>query len=373
MAKQQPAHIDWLILLPIAALLLFSVAFVYSASASFAADKFGSSEQLFWNHAIRVLIGLLLIVGVSRIDYHMWQRVAPTIVLVAIGFLVLVFLRGNEIKGAARWVSIGPLNFQPSELAKFAIVLNTASMLSMPNVLTSWRTSIVPVLIWSVPVCVLIALQPNVSTASVVFFLAMVQLFLAGAPMRALALVIASGGALACAYALTAEYRVRRIMSFLGGGSGDDAIRYQVHQAMIAFGNGGITGLGPGQSRQRDFLPESYGDFIFSIVGEEYGFLGVLLLLSLFLAITWRGFLVARKAPDLFGKLLAAGITITLGVYAAVNAGVNCGVLPTTGLPMPFISYGGSSVFFSAIAVGVLLNISSQAGVYKRKTTATPL
>jgi len=148
----------------------------------------------------------------------------------------------------------------------------------------------------------------------------------------------------------------------------DEAVKYQLDQALIAFGNGGITGVGPGQSRQRDwFLPESYGDFIFSIVGEEYGFLGIALLVGAFVLIMWRGYAVARKAPDSFGRLLAAGITTTLAIYAFVNAGVTCGILPTTGLPMPFISYGGSSVFFSAIAVGVLLNISSQAGVYRRQ------
>jgi cell division protein FtsW len=145
-------------------------------------------------------------------------------------------------------------------------------------------------------------------------------------------------------------------------------VRYQLDQALIAFGNGGITGVGPGQSRQRDwFLPESYGDFIFSIVGEEYGYIGVTLLVLCFVMIMWRGYTSARKAPDAFGRILAGGITTTLAIYAFVNAGVTCGLLPTTGLPMPFISYGGSSVFFSAIAVGILLNISSHAGVYKRK------
>ncbi len=159
-------------------------------------------------------------------------------------------------------------------------------------------------------------------------------------------------------------------MSFFGGDGAaiDENVRYQVDQALIAFGNGGFTGVGPGQSRQRDwFLPESYGDFIFSIVGEEYGFIGICFLIGAFALIMWRGYIVTKKAPDAFGRLLAGGITTTLAIYAFVNAGVTCGVLPTTGLPMPFISYGGSSVFFSAIAVGVLLNISSQAGVYRRK------
>ena len=352
---------------------MFSVAFVYSASASFAAVKYGSSEELVWNHAIRVLIGLVLMIFFAKVDYRKLQGMTSTTVLVAIGFLLMVLVMGTEIKGASRWVRLGPFNFQPSELAKFAVVIHTAHLLSAPrSTLRHWKTGIVPVLGWMLPVVVLIALQPNLSTASVIFLIVMVMMFLADVNGKHLAAVVAAGAAIAAVYAVSAEYRLRRLMVFFGMGE-DEPVRYQLDQALIAFGNGGITGVGPGQSRQRDwFLPESYGDFIFSIVGEEYGFIGVSLLIMAFVLIMWRGYAVAKKAPDAFGKLLAAGITTTLSVYAFVNAGVTCGVLPTTGLPMPFISYGGSSVFFSAIAVGVLLNISSQAGVYRRRSRSLP-
>ncbi len=353
---------------------MFSVAFVYSASASFADVKFGSSEELVWNHAIRVLIGLTLMIVFAKIDYRVWQGTSATVLLVAIGFLLLVLVMGTEIKGASRWVRLGPVNFQPSELAKFALVIHAASLLSAgPAALQTWRRGIVPVLTWVLPVCILIALQPNLSTASVIFLIVMVMMFLADVRMQHLAIIVGTGLVAASVYAVSAEYRLRRLLVFIGKAEGDNPVRYQLDQALIAFGNGGITGVGPGQSRQRDwFLPESYGDFIFSIVGEEYGFLGVSLLIGAFVLIMWRGYAVAKKAPDAFGRLLAAGITTTLAVYAFVNAGVTCGILPTTGLPMPFISYGGSSVFFSAIAVGILLNISSQAGVYRRRN-ARPL
>ena len=348
---------------------MFSVAFVYSASSSFSAVKFGSSEQLFWNHALRVLIGLVLMIGFAKLDYHFFQRISATSVLIAIGFLIMVLLIGNQVKGASRWVHLGPFNFQPSELAKFAVVLHTAVLLSARKELVrNWRKSILPVMAWTIPVCVLIALQPNVSTASVIFIIVMAMMFLADVRPIHLTLLVIAGAVIGGLYAVSAEYRLRRLMSFFGMGNGDEAVAYQLDQALIAFGNGGITGLGPGQSRQRDwFLPESYGDFIFSIVGEEYGFIGIALLVGAFVLVMWRGYGVARKAPDAFGRLLAGGITSTLALYAFVNAGVTCGLLPTTGLPMPFISYGGSSVFFSAVAVGVLLNISSHAGVYKRK------
>lgn len=367
--RPEPSNIDWLILLPIAGLLMFSVAFVYSASASFADVKYGSSEELVWNHAAKVLIGLVLMIIFAKIDYRSLQGISAITVLIGVGFLLMVLVMGTEIKGASRWVRLGPFNFQPSELAKFAVVLHTAHLLSAPRAtLRHWKTGMVPVLGWMLPVVVLIALQPNLSTASVMFLIVMVMMFLADVNGKHLAAVVGAGAVIAAVYAVSAEYRLRRLMVFFGVGE-DEPVRYQLDQALIAFGNGGITGVGPGQSRQRDwFLPESYGDFIFSIVGEEYGFIGVSLLIIAFVLITWRGYAVAKKAPDAFGRLLAAGITTTLAVYAFVNAGVTCGVLPTTGLPMPFISYGGSSVFFSAIAVGVLLNISSQAGVYRRRS-----
>lgn len=366
--KPEPSNIDWFILLPIAALLLFSVAFVYSASASFADVKFGSSEGLVWNHALRVIIGLFLMLFFAKVDYHVYERSTTTLMWVAYGFLVMVLVMGTEIKGASRWVKLGPLNFQPSELAKWTVVLHTAVVLSMNTaVVRTWKGGIWGVLKWTLPVSILIALQPNLSTATVIFLIVMVMMFLGDVRPGHLAIIVASGMAVAGLYAVTAEYRLRRLLAFFGG-QGDEAISYQLDQALIAFGNGGISGVGPGQSRQRDFfLPESYGDFIFSIVGEEYGFIGILFLMSAFTLIMLRGYTVAKKAPDSFGRILAGGITTTLSIYAFVNAGVTCGILPTTGLPMPFISYGGSAVFFSAMAVGILLNVSSQAGVYKRR------
>jgi cell division protein FtsW len=369
MRSNEQGHVDWLILLPVAGLLLFSVAFVYSASASFAAVKFGNAEQLFWNHAIRVLIGIVLMIVVSRIDYRFWERTSAVVLLISIGFLMLVWLMGTEIKGASRWIRLGPINFQPSELAKFALVLHVAVLLSAKKALVrDWRKSILPVMAWTLPVCILIGTQPNLSTATVIFTIVLTMLFLADVRPLHLAGILGAGAVVGGLFAVSAEYRMRRLLSFIGAEGADEAVDYQLDQALIAFGNGGITGVGPGQSRQRDwFLPESYGDFIFSIVGEEYGFIGISLLIGCFVLIVWRGFGIARKAPDSFGRLLAGGITATLGIYAFVNAGVTCGLLPTTGLPMPFISYGGTSVFFSAIAVGILLNISAHSGVYGPK------
>jgi len=166
---------------------------------------------------------------------------------------------------------------------------------------------------------------------------------------------------------LMAPYRMQRIVSYIGGGGAAGKVHYQLDQAIIGFGNGGVFGLGPGGSRQRElFLPESYGDFVFSIVGEEWGLIGTLLTMLVFLVIMLRGMRIAKHAPDDLGKILAFTITATITLYALVNAGVTLGILPTTGLPMPFISYGGSSIFFASVVVGVLLNISMQTDLYPR-------
>lgn len=371
MKKQQAGHIDWIILLSAAGLMLFSVAFVYSASASFADVRFGSSEKLFWSHGIRVLLGLLVTIIFAKIDYRIWQKYSKAGLTVAVGFLLYVLVAGTTIKGATRWVDIGFINFQPSELAKFALVIHLAAMLAdRQEYVKNFRYGFLPMLLWIAVVCGLIALQPNLSTASVVFLISMLVIFVGNANVLHLAGIGLLGFAAAVGYGLSAQYRLNRLLAFFGaeGNRTADAVNYQLEQALLAFGSGGLFGVGPGQSRQRDwFLPESYGDFIFSIVGEEYGYLGVLLILGAFCVILWRGFVTARRAPDDFGRFLAAGITFTLGIYAFINAGVTCGLLPTTGLPMPFISYGGTAILFSAAALGILLNISAQAGVYPRK------
>ncbi|MBL8005159.1 MAG: putative lipid II flippase FtsW [Candidatus Kapabacteria bacterium] len=365
-------RIDWFILVAIVGLMSFSVAFVYSASSSFSAVKFGSSESLFWKHSVRIVIGVILIFVFARIDYRVYQKIAKPLLLVAIFLLIAVLFVGPMIKGARRWIHIGAITFQPSEYAKFALIIFLAAYMSTyKEQIQKFKDRFLPMLLWIGAVCGLIVLQPNMSTASVIFLIAMTLLFVGGTNPLHLGAVLAVGIVGGGGYALTAQYRLKRILAYLGMGEENkvsEAISYQLDQALIAFANGGFWGVGAGQSRQREwFLPESYGDFIFSVVGEEYGFFGVLIILSAFMLVVWRGTIIAGRAPDKFGFLLASGITYTLGFYAFINAGVTCGLLPTTGLPMPFISYGGTSVFFSAAAVGILLNISAHSGIYKRE------
>lgn len=373
--KKYAGHIDWMIFLPVIALMLFSLAFVYSASATFAEIKFGAADKLFREHLLRVLVGFAIIFVFSRVDYHIWRKLSKPMLFVSIMLLAAVLFTGMEAHGAARWIRLGPMSFQPTELAKFALVLHFAVLLSTKqDYIKDFKRGFLPFLIWTGVICGLIALQPNLSNMMVIFIIAFSMMFIGNTNLLHLAGTFLVGLVGAGIYAVSAPYRVNRLLAFMGMSSGSnnsavENVSYQLTQALIAIGNGGIFGVGPGQNRQSHlFLPESYGDFIFSIIGEEYGFIGLSVIMGAFVLICWRGMLIAKKAPDNFGYFLAIGILITFAFYVFVNAGVNTGLLPTTGVPMPFVSYGGTAVFIYAGAIGILLNISAQAGVYPKIT-----
>lgn len=368
---QERSHIDWLILLPIAGIMLFGLAFVYSASSAYSGLKLDSSEALFYSHLTKVLLGLFLIIVFARIDYHIYRNLSKPFMTFSVFLLFLVLIVGSSAKGATRWIDIGPISIQPSEIVKFAMIIHFASMLSAKQgVIKSFEMGFLPFLIWLGMISVLIALQPNFSTMAVVLMIGMAILFIGNVNLIHWLSTLFFGVICVGIYAVSADYRMQRFLSYFGlsehSASGSD---YQLNQALIAIGNGGWTGLGPGQSRQSNlFLPESYGDFIFSIIGEEFGFIGLLVIISLFALVFWRGLLVAKKAPDNFGYFLSVGIIITFAIYVFINAGVNTGILPTTGVPFPFISYGGTAILLYSIAIGILLNISAQAGVYQIPT-----
>ncbi len=373
--KKLKGHIDWYILIPVVALMLFSIAFVYSASATIAEVRFGSSEKFLMNHLVRVLLAFVAIFVCMKIDYHRWQRFSFPIIILAFISLIAVFVVGTKINNAYRWLYIGPLNFQPSELAKFALVLHISSLLAArQELIKDFKLGLMPILLWIVSACALIALQPNFSTATLIFVITLMLLFIGNTNAWHLVLLSLGTIFIGLAYAMMAPYRRYRIFSFFGidsplsASASADPENYQAQQAVLAFGNGGIFGVGPGESRQSHlFLPESFGDFIFSIIGEEYGLVGTTIIILVFAFILFRGLKIARNAPDLFGYFLSSGIIITISLYAFVSAAVNCGLLPTTGLPMPFVSYGGTAVIFYGVAIGILLNISAQSGVFPRK------
>ncbi|MGA9363794.1 MAG: putative peptidoglycan glycosyltransferase FtsW [Bacteroidota bacterium] len=360
MLSQRRNHIDIVTLVAVLSLMVIGIGVVYSASSTIAMEKYGQSEAYLVRHLIKVVASLVALFFIIKIDYHRYSNVSKAGLFIAVGFLFATLALGGEIKGASRWLRLGGFGFQPSELAKFALILHLSVLMSQKKErIRDFETGFLPVAIWIALVTGLILLQPNFSTAMMLFLFSLIMLFVGGAKIKHIVLSLSALVPLLAIYVFSAEYRIRRVMAFF---SGDHASsNYQLLQGIIGFGNGGLFGVGPGVSKQRDFfLPESYGDFVFSIVGEEYGYVGTVLLLFLFLIIFLRGLKIAKLAQDDLGKYLAIGITSLVTLYALVNAAVTLGLLPTTGLPMPFVSYGGSSMFFTACAIGVLLNISAQ-------------
>jgi cell division protein FtsW len=356
--QPRETSVDWLLLLTVIALLLFSVALVYSASAPVAAWKFGSSHYFFWRQALRAGLSIAVLLLMMRIDYHLWQRWSGVLLWIGVGFLVLTLLLSEPVKGAARWLQLGPFRFQPSEFIKFVLPLALAARLAeAPGPLTLRHPQVRRAVLWLLCCCALVAAQPNASSAGLIAFLGFLALATVGVRWRTLALLGFGGMILFALYALMAPYRLQRLLAFWNPGQ----MSYQAQQSLLAFGHGGLFGVGPGQSLQREFfLPEAYGDFLFAIVGEEYGLVGTTAVLCAFCLVLWRGLRIAARAPDLFGRAAAVCITCALAAYALVHMGVTTSLLPVTGVPLPFLSYGGSSVFFSAAAVGIVLNIGRQ-------------
>jgi cell division protein FtsW len=366
-------HIDIVILIVVLALMVMSLGVVYSASSSVALKKFGESGELLGRHAAKVLLGLVAIFVFMHIDYHRLRTVSKPALIIGVILLIGTLALGGETKGARRWLGFGGFNLQPSEFAKYALMVHLAVLIAVKGEkLRDFKTGFLPMMIWIAGVTGLVFLQPNFSTGAMIVLLSLVMLFVGRTRLSHIAAAFAAVLPLMGLYLWSAEYRRRRILSFLAGSDGGgESINYQLLQGIIGFGNGGVVGVGPGESRQRDFyLPESYGDFVFSVVGEEYGLIGALGIMALFAVLMLRGLRVAQHARDDLGRFLAVGITSTVALYALINAGVTLGILPTTGLPMPFVSYGGSSIVFSSIAVGILLNISSQTDLHPRLTTA---
>ncbi|MDW8074692.1 MAG: putative peptidoglycan glycosyltransferase FtsW [Bacteroidota bacterium] len=349
---------DRVLLAATVGLLLAGIAFVYSASAEFSALRVGAPDRFAINHSIRVALSLLVLLVVSRIDYHVLIQLSRPLLVLSVVLLLFVLVQGTQLKGAVRWLDIAGISFQPSEFAKFALLFHLAARIAQREYAEwDWKHGLLPSVGWIALVAGLIALQPNLSTAAVVFSLGMMLLFIGGARLHHLTFIASAGLVGLVIYALGAEYRIERLESYFG--QSPTAESYQLQQALVGFAQGGIAGVGPGQSRQRDlFLPESYGDFIVAIVGEEYGFMGVVGLIMLYGIIVVRGVLIARNAPDVLGYLCAWAVVLVIGWYALINIAVSCGVLPTTGIPLPLVSYGGSSIVFTAAALGVLLNIS---------------
>ncbi|OGR91720.1 MAG: hypothetical protein A2992_08465 [Elusimicrobia bacterium RIFCSPLOWO2_01_FULL_59_12] len=356
----------------VSTLLLVSVGLVmvFSSSAVMSEERFGSAylflrKQLAWD-----ALGLLMLFICLRVDYHRWQKWAYPLLAVAVIALIVVLFVGPVIKGARRWIHFGPITFQPSELAKLVLILVMATYLDRnKSQVKHLVKGYLPLIGMVGAVCSLIAIGPDLGSAVLVAGVGAMMMFLAGVRWRHL--LATAGVALVPLYELLfhVPFRRRRLMAFLNPWADPQHAGYQVTQSMLAFGSGGLWGKGLGASTLKLlYLPDPHTDFIFPIIGEELGFLGALALILLFVVWGWRGWQTAKRAPDLFGQLLAAGITCWVLMQAAINMGVSCGLLPTKGLPLPFISFGGSSMVITMAAVGILLNISAQCSWEKVQT-----
>ncbi len=370
MAEGTKKYIDWYLFLATTLLMLLSLAFVYTASATFSQLEHHNTEYVFFSHTIKTLIGFIFMVAAILPDHKFYQKISKPLMIISVVALVLVFAFAAE-KGAHRWIRIGFISFQPSDLARIALILHLANLLARNNkVIKSFKDGFLPMMVWMAMCLVLIAAEPNMSTVMVFFIVSVCMMFIGNVNTKHLLLTFGAILIIVVGYSLTANYRMDRILSFFGASDANTAVKYQLDQSLLALGNGGFSGVGLGQSRQSQlFLPESFSDFIFSIIGEELGFIGLFVILAIYIFIIYRGFKIAKNAPDLFSYFVATGITISFSIYVLVNIGVNCGLLPTTGLPLPFISHGGTAVVFNSIAIGILLNISSQTNVFTKKST----
>lgn len=368
--------IDLWILIPILALITFSLGVVYSASSSWSVKLNGDSSFLFRNHLIRVSLGVFFIFLFSRINYLHLIRYRKWLMAGALLMLSYLLFAGVETtKGAARWIHVSGFSFQPADFVKYALLVNLAYLLSKKkDYIGNLYYGYLPILGYVLAVVLLIALQPNFSTASVIFISSLMLFWVGKVKVKHMAITVLSIIPVAVLFVLSKPYILNRIFSYREHTSGGDA-SYQLSQAIIGFGNGGFWGVGPGNSNQREFfLPQSYDDFVFSIVGEEYGFWGVTIMILLFAVFIYRGLKLAKSIQEDFGKYMAFGITVIIGLNAIINMLVATGMIPTTGQTLPFISYGGTSIVFNSIAVGILLSISTSRlqpkGALLRETLA---
>ena len=350
-------------------LMLLGLIIVMSASSTYSEFKFDSLFHLFNSHFFKVIFGIMLMVMFSFIPYDIYKDFSKPAIIIITFVLVLTLFIAPDIKGAGRWIRLGFLSFQPADVAKLILLIHLAVLLeAKQDSLESFNEGFLYLFIWVAIISALVLIQPNVSNGILLAVVSFALLYVGGAKFKhILAASLVSLIAVAAAAMLFAHSR-SRILTFISSTEHGGAPNIQVKQALLGLGSGHIFGVGMGQSLQSNlFLPEAYGDFIFAILGEELGFIGSVIVTFSYLVLFIAGILVAKKAKDKFGQLLAFGITFSIVIYAFVNIAVATGIVPTTGLPLPFISYGGTSLTFLCISVGILINIALSHSIEQKK------
>jgi len=353
-------YLKTILILLVAALLGIGLLMIYSSSTMYGADRYGDSYYLLKRQLLWMVVGVGLFLAALHIDYHWLQKRSRILLLLGIILLIAVFIPGIGRRGggAQRWLSVGGVGVQPSELVKYLVIVYLADLLSRrQKTINGFISGFLPPLAVIGLLCVLTIAQPDLGSAMTIGVIGLLMLYLGGARLTHLGCVVLAVLPVLVVLVARVGYRMRRILAFIDPWADPKGTGFQIIQSLIALGSGGPLGLGLGESRQKLFyLPAATTDFIFSILGEELGFAGTALVVILVIGLVIVGFAISRRAEDLFGSLLAQGITAMLALQAMVNMGVSSGILPTKGLPFPFISYGGSNLIVSLMAVGVLAN-----------------
>jgi len=342
-------------------LLVIGVMMVFSSSFYFAMSQWQDKYYFFYKDLKFAIVGFGIMVVVAMVPYRMYKKFAPMLLVVSLGLLALVLTPvGTEINGAQRWIYIGSISIMPSEVAKISAIIFTAhSLENNRNHLKKFTVGILPYLILIAFYFGLIILQPNLSTAITITLIIMTMVFVAGARLDQIIGLGIAGVAAFGVFAMSAEYRRARILAFMNPFDYADSSGWQVIQSLYAIGSGGLFGVGIGQSIQNKlYIPEPQNDFIFATIGEEFGFVGCVIVILLFFILIYRGVKIAVNAPDLFGSLVATGIVAMISFQVIINISVATSSMPVTGIPLPFISFGGSSLLILMGCMGILLNIS---------------
>jgi cell division protein FtsW len=352
--------------------LLFAVLFlvgigivmVYSASSALALKKYGSSFYFLKKQALFSLIGMVVLVVFSHIPFRIYRSLTYPILLLSLGLLIAVLVSGMGLSagGSQRWMRLGPLTFQPVEAARLALIIYMAYSLSKKrDGLRQFRIGFIPHVLVLALFAILLILQPDFGSVVIFSVLVWVMMFVAGVPIRHLLSALLLLLPMAYFLMVNATYRIKRLVSFLDPWQYPAGEGYQIIHSLMAFGTGGLWGAGVGKGYQKLFyLPEPHTDFIFAVIGEELGFLGVLFIIGLYGLVLWRGTSIAFRCRDDFGMFLALGITTAIGLQVSINLGVALGLLPTKGLTLPFLSYGGTSLLLNMASIGILMNIGAQ-------------
>jgi len=353
-----------LLSLCVATLTVVGAVMVLSASSVESLADHGSAWYVFRRQLIWIVLGVTAFIAVARLDYHWWRKVTVPMLAISIGLLLVVLIPGIgvEVSGSRRWLELGFTRFQPSEFAKLAVLVFVADVVARRHRdLGDPRAALLPVGLVSGVIGLLVLVEPDLDSVIVLALIVLAVLIVGGVPRAHIVKLVGSAVAVGAALAWVAPYRRARVLSFLDPWSDAANTGYQTAQSLIAIGSGGVFGVGLGAGRSKWlFLPNAHTDFIFAVIAEELGLVGALSVVALFIGMAVIGVMIAARAPDRFGLLLAAGITVWIVGQAAINIGMVVGMLPVSGLPLPFVSLGGSATVVTMVAVGILANVARQ-------------